>query len=93
MKANESFRQGLGFAVRLGVEFTVSTGVGTLMGYFLDDWLDTSPWFLAIGVIFGGAAGCLGVYRAANELTPPPEDEDDPASSEPPKKNSDDLKF
>ncbi len=91
MKTNDSFRQGMGFAARLGIEFTVATGVGTLMGYFLDDWLETSPWFLALGVIFGGAAGCLNVYRAAKELTPP-KDEDDSVEPES-REKSDDLKL
>jgi len=91
MKSNDSFRQGIGFAMRLGVEFTVATGVGTLMGYFLDYWLETSPWFLALGVIFGGAAGCLSVYRAAEELAPP-EEEDDSEKPES-KEKSDDLKL
>ncbi len=90
MKTNESFRQGMGFGARLGVELTVATGVGTLMGYVLDRWLETSPWFLAAGVVFGGAAGCLNVYRAAKGFSPPPEE--DPAKPESADK-TDDLKF
>jgi len=95
MKTNESFRQGLGFATRLGVEFVVATGIGTLMGYFLDKWLESEPWFLALGVIFGGAAGCLGVYRAANENSPPPEEDpgEEGAKEQAPQDDSKDLKF
>ena len=39
------------------------------MGYALDRYLNAKPWFLAIGVIMGGAAGCLNVYRVAKEIT------------------------
>lgn len=94
MNTNEFFRQGLGFAMRLGVEFVVATGVGTLMGYALDTWLDSAPWFLALGVVFGGAAGVLSVYRAAKVLVPPEEDEEkaDP-DRKPDGPGTDDLKF
>ena len=52
-------------AFRLGTELTVATLVGALLGYGLDRFFDTQPWGLAAGVILGGAAGCLNVYRAA----------------------------
>jgi len=39
------------------------------MGYALDRYLSSKPWFLAIGVVLGGAAGCLNVYRVAKEIT------------------------
>lgn len=95
MKTQEFFRQGLGFAMRLGVEFVVATGVGSLMGYFLDTWLETEPWFLALGVIFGGAAGALNVYRMAQQLVPPDEDDEDNAdpNRKPGGSGTDDLKF
>ncbi len=76
MNTREFFRQGLGFATRMGVEFVVATGVGALMGHFLDAWLETDPWFLALGVVFGGAAGTLNVYRIASQMATPEEDED-----------------
>ena len=39
------------------------------MGYALDRFLNTKPWFLAIGVVVGGAAGCLNVYRVAKDIS------------------------
>ena len=52
-------------AFRLGTELTVATIIGGLMGYGLDRFFGTRPWGLAVGVIVGGAAGCLNVYRTA----------------------------
>jgi ATP synthase protein I len=43
----------------------VATMVGALIGYGLDKLLGTEPWLLILFLLFGGAAGCLNVYRAA----------------------------
>ena len=69
MNKGGGFRQGLSIAFRLGTELTVTVMIGAVMGYALDRYLNTKPWFLAIGVIMGGAAGCLNVYRVAKEIT------------------------
>ena len=65
MSQGSSFQQGIGFGLRLGVEMLVSTMVGVLIGYGLDHLFGTEPWLLVIFLLFGGAAGCLNVYRAA----------------------------
>ncbi len=62
-------------AFKLGTELTVATLIGALMGYGIDNLLGTRPWGLAAGVILGGAAGSLNVYRAAMLLVI--EDDDD----------------
>ena len=69
MNKGSEFRRGLGVAFRLGTELTVAVMIGAVMGYALDYFLVTKPWFLAIGIIMGGAAGCLNVYRVANVIT------------------------
>ena len=69
MNKGGGFRQGLSIAFRLGTELTVTVMIGAVMGYALDRYLNAKPWFLAIGVILGGAAGCLNVYRVAKEIT------------------------
>ena len=69
MSNGDSFRQGLSFAFRLSTEMTVATLIGASMGYALDYFFGTDPWFLAAGVLCGGAAGALGVYRTATVLT------------------------
>jgi ATP synthase protein I len=69
MSENNSLRQGMQIAFRLGTELTVATLIGALLGYGFDYYFDTRPWGLAVGVVFGGAAGCLNVYRAAMLMT------------------------
>ena len=69
MNKGSGFRQGLSVAFRLGTELTGAIMIGAVMGYALDRYLSTKPWFLALGVVMGGAAGCLNVYRVAKEIT------------------------
>lgn len=68
MSKGSSFQQGISFGFRLGVEMLVSIAVGALIGYGLDRLFGTAPWLLAIFILFGGAAGCLTVYRTAATL-------------------------
>jgi len=56
-------------AFRLGTELTVATFIGAILGYGVDRFFGVRPWGLALGVILGGAAGSLNVYRAAMSLT------------------------
>ena len=65
MSENNGLRQGMQIAFKLGTELTVATLIGALMGDGIDNLLGTRPWGLAAGVILGGAAGSLNVYRAA----------------------------
>ena len=69
MNKGSEFRQGLSIAFRLGTELTVAVMIGAVMGYALDRYFDSKPWFLAAGVILGGAAGRLNVYRVSKEIT------------------------
>ena len=69
MNKGSEFRQGLSIAFRLGTELTVAVMIGAVMGYALDRYFDSKPWLLAVGVILGGAAGSLNVYRVSKEIT------------------------
>ena len=69
MNKGSEFRQGLSIAFRLGTELTVAVMIGAVMGYALDRYFNSKPWFLGAGIIFGGAAGCLNVYRVSKEIT------------------------
>lgn len=64
MSRKESYRQGLGFALKLGTEMTAATLIGASMGYAMDHYLDSSPVFLGIGLLFGVGAGFKGIYHA-----------------------------
>ena len=68
----------MGLAFKVGTELTVATLVGALMGYALDSFFNARPWFLALGLILGGAAGCLNVYRAAQNMIIEDDSDDEP---------------
>lgn len=59
---------GYSMAIRIGTELVAALIVGVGIGYFVDNWLDTKPWFLVLFFFLGSAAGILNVYRAANSL-------------------------
>ncbi|MBT3991417.1 MAG: AtpZ/AtpI family protein [Rhodospirillaceae bacterium] len=55
--------EGKGAAMRIGTELVVAIAVGGGIGFFIDSWLGTKPWFL-IGFLFiGNAAGLWNVFR------------------------------
>lgn len=59
---------GLGFAFRVGIELVAGLAVGVGIGWFLDSWLGTKPWFLVVFFFFGAAAGVLNVWRTVSGL-------------------------
>ena len=59
---------GLGQALRTGIELVSALAVGVGIGFVLDKWLDTAPWFLVVFFFLGAGAGILNVYRAASGI-------------------------
>lgn len=51
----------------IGVEMLASVLIGTLGGYGLDYLLNTRPWLMIVGFIFGSAAGFRSIFRLINE--------------------------
>jgi ATP synthase protein I len=64
-KENQS--SAIGQAMQMGVEFLAGVGVGCVLGYFLDRWLDTSPIFLMVGLALGSAAGYRNLVRSLKQ--------------------------
>jgi ATP synthase protein I len=56
---------GLGVAMRIGIELVVSVFVGTGIGWGLDQWLGTKPWLMVVFFMLGTAAGFFNVIRMA----------------------------
>lgn len=54
-----------GWALRVGVEMVSALIVGVGIGYGLDWWFGTKPWFLVVFFLLGSAAAIMNVYRAA----------------------------
>lgn len=59
---------GLGTGLKVAVDLLAGVVVGVGIGYLVDRWLGTAPWFLVAMLFVGFAAGLLNVYRTAQEL-------------------------
>ena len=58
----------MGSAFKLGTELVASVGVGTIIGFILDNWFGTKPWLIIIFFFLGATAGMLNVIRAAKRM-------------------------
>ena len=53
----------MGIGARVGVELLAALMVAVAIGWGLDRWLGTTPWFISLFVLLGGAAGVANVWR------------------------------
>ena len=53
----------MGIGIRVGVELVSALAVAVLIGWGLDRWLGTTPIFIGLFVLLGGAAGVANVWR------------------------------
>ena len=58
----------MGNAFKLGTELVAAVGVGTIIGFILDNWFGTKPWFIIIFFFLGAAAGMLNVVKTAKKM-------------------------
>ena len=58
----------MGSAFKLGTELVAAVGVGTIIGFILDNWFGTKPWLIIIFFFLGSAAGMLNVIRTAKKM-------------------------
>ena len=67
---NENEKRGLfmGSAFRLGTELVAAVAVGTIIGFILDNWFDTKPWFIITFFFVGVIAGIMNVIRVAKNM-------------------------
>ena len=67
---NENEKRGLfmGSAFRLGTELVAAVIVGTIIGFILDNWFGTKPWFIITFFFIGVPAGILNVIRVAKNM-------------------------
>ena len=47
----------------VGLQFGLTLGVFTFLGYWLDEWLGSLPWCTIAGAFFGFAGGTIKLYR------------------------------
>jgi len=68
LKGEDRPQEGMGFALRIGVDLVAAVAVGTGIGWGLDYWLGTRPWLMLVFILLGGAAGMLNVYKMASGM-------------------------
>ena len=56
-----------GQSLHLGIEMAATLAVGGGVGWFLDRWLDTSPWLLIVFLFLGIGAGLSNAFRLARK--------------------------
>ena len=67
---NENDKRGLfmGSAFRLGTELVAAVVVGTIIGFILDTWFGTKPWFIITFFFKSLIVGILNVIKVANNM-------------------------
>jgi ATP synthase protein I len=60
--------QAEGTAWRLAVEMVSALAVCGFIGWWLDKWLESSPWGLLIGLLLGGTTGLVNAFRVARAI-------------------------
>ena len=58
----------LGKAFKISTELVAAVVVGTTLGFILDNWFDTRPWFTISFFFMGVAAGILNVIKSAKYM-------------------------
>ena len=58
----------IGMAFRLSTELVSGIVVGSIMGWSIDKWLVSQPWFFLIFFILGIAAGIINVIKTAKNM-------------------------
>ena len=67
-RATDEPTSGMGMAFSISPHMVAGVGVGAFVGYWLDQWLGTSPWLLIVFFFLGSAAGMLNVYRVVTGI-------------------------
>ena len=64
MAARPSPWGALGMLASVGITLVVATAGAMIGGYFVDRWLNSSPWFTLIGLGVGIVAGFRNLFRS-----------------------------
>ena len=67
-ESKEPSTSGMGLAFKMSTELVAAVAVGTIIGFILDNWFDTKPWFIVIFFFIGVIAGILNVIRVAKSM-------------------------
>ena len=65
-KNNEHNKSLLNTFSRVATELLAGLLIGGCIGWTIDKWLNTNPWFLIVFFLLGGAAGILNLWRVVS---------------------------
>ena len=65
---NKQSKSSIGQAFKMSTELVSAVVVGTIIGFILDNWFDTKPWFIITFFFIGVIAGIMNVIRVANNM-------------------------
>jgi len=68
IKNNGTNAASFGKAMKISTEFVAAVGVGTTIGFILDNWFDTKPWLIIIFFFIGVIAAILNVIKSAKNM-------------------------
>ena len=68
VESESSSNSSLGMAMKLSSEMVAAVFVASLIGYYLDKWLETEPFFLILLFFLGAITGILNVVRTSKMI-------------------------
>ena len=68
IKNDEKSSSNIGHAFKISTELLAAVIVGTIIGFILDNWFDTKPWFIITFFFLGVIAGIYNVIKVAKNM-------------------------
>ncbi len=65
-RGEENRQSAVAYAAALSIFFAVAAGTG--LGWVVDRWRDTSPWFMVGGIVLGSALGLYQFVRMTSRM-------------------------
>jgi ATP synthase protein I len=67
-ESDQNRQSSMGIAMRLSSEMVAAVFVASLIGYYLDKWLETKPFLLIFFFFLGAVTGILNVVRTSKMI-------------------------
>ena len=67
-RSDEGSKSSMGTAFKMSTELVAAVGVGTIIGFILDQWFGTKPWLILIFFFIGVITGIMNVVKSAKKM-------------------------
>ena len=68
MKKGNDYFAAFGLTASIGLNMAACLAAGGFLGHLADSYLSTSPWGMAVGIVFGALAGLWATYKKIKEI-------------------------